>query len=99
MATPSGTDAAWGVLLAPNSVKSLHMYPFEKRTLAEQLSVKELGPDRPEVNFTQQAVEKERTYKRSFSRDWFYRKSWLSSCGHANAVFCFPCLLFRTSAG
>jgi hypothetical protein len=86
-----------GIELAPNSVKSLHLYPFERRTLAEKLVVKELGPDKPDVNITQQAREKEKTYKRTFSRGWFDRKAWLTSCGYANAIFCFPCLLFKTS--
>ena len=33
--------------------------------------VKELGAEKPEVNVTQQAREKDRAYKRSFSRVWF----------------------------
>ncbi|KAG1924938.1 zinc finger MYM-type protein [Pimephales promelas] len=87
-----------GIDLAPNAVKSLQLYPFERRTLAEKLVVKELGPDKPDVNISQQAREKEKTYKRTFSRGWFDRKSWLTSCGYTNALFCFPCLLFKTSA-
>ena len=66
--TSSGTNVVVGVQLAPNSVKSLHLYPFERRTLAEKLIVKELGPDKPEVQITQQAREKEKTYKRTFSQ-------------------------------
>ncbi len=31
----------------PNSVQSLLQCPFERRTLAEKLKVKELGPDQP----------------------------------------------------
>ncbi len=31
----------------PNSVQSLFQCPFERRTLAEKLKVKELGPDQP----------------------------------------------------
>ncbi|KAK0142686.1 Zinc finger MYM-type protein 1 [Merluccius polli] len=98
MATSTDTNIVVGVQLAPNSVKSLQRYPFERRTLAEKLHVKKLGPDKPEVQITQQAREKEKTYKRTFSRGWFDRKAWLTSCGYANAIFCFPCLLFKTSA-
>ncbi|XP_030212392.1 zinc finger MYM-type protein 1 isoform X1 [Gadus morhua] len=98
MATSStATTVSLGVQLAPNSVKSLLMNPFEGRTFAEKLQVKELGPDKPEVNITQQSREKDRAYKRSFSRGWFDRKSWLTSCGYANAIFCFPCILFKTT--
>ncbi len=32
----------------PNSVQSLLQYPFERRSLAEKLKVKELGPDQPD---------------------------------------------------
>ncbi len=32
----------------PNSVQSLLQCPFERRTLAEKLKVKELGPDQPD---------------------------------------------------
>ncbi len=32
----------------PNSVQSLLQCPFERRTLAEQLKVKGLGPDQPD---------------------------------------------------
>ena len=67
MATSSGTNVVVGVQLAPNSVKSLHLYPFERRTLAEKLIVKELGPDKPEVQITQQAQEKEKTYREPFA--------------------------------
>ncbi len=32
----------------PNSVQSLLQCPFERRTLAEKLKAKELGPDQPD---------------------------------------------------
>ena len=68
MATLStATSVSLWVQLAPNSVKSLLMNPFERRTFA----VKELGAEKPEVNVTQQAREKDRAYNRSFSRVWF----------------------------
>ncbi len=35
----------------PNSVQSLLQRPFERRTLAEQLKVKELGPERSACRF------------------------------------------------
>ena len=72
MATLSvATTVSLRVQLAPISVKSLLMNPFERRIFAEKLQVKELGAEKPEVNVTQQAREKDRAYKRSFSRVWF----------------------------
>ncbi|XP_042073593.1 zinc finger MYM-type protein 1-like [Haplochromis burtoni] len=80
----------------PNSVRSLLTYPFARRTMAEKLQVKELGPDKPEIQLTQATKEKSKAYNRTFCRSWFQRKSWLTGCGTANALFCFPCILFKS---
>ncbi|XP_068431873.1 zinc finger MYM-type protein 1-like [Clinocottus analis] len=81
-----------------NSVKSLLQYPFERRTLAEKLLVKHLGPDQPsDLNIKQQTGVNGKLHMRSFRKDWYTRKPWLAGCSHANAVFCFPCLLFKST--
>ncbi len=46
----------------PNSVQSLLQCPFERRTLAEKLKVKELGPDQPDLLIRQQTSEKGKKY-------------------------------------
>lgn len=94
----AAASSSTGVQLPPNSVRHLQRYPLERRTFAEKLLVKQLGPDKPEVKISQPAKEKEKTYTRSFNRGWFDRKARLTGCGYANAVFCFPCLVFKTSA-
>jgi len=76
--------------LSPNLVKSLFMYPFARWTTEEKLLVKNLGPDKPEINISQQIKVKDKCYKQSFCRSWFNRKTWLAGCGAANALFCFP---------
>lgn len=91
MAVTTGVQAQ----LPPNSVKLL-MYPFARRTTEEKLLVKELGPDKPEMNISQQTKEKDKLYKQSFCLSWLNRKTWLAGCGAANALFCFPCILFRS---
>ncbi|XP_070400169.1 uncharacterized protein [Nothobranchius furzeri] len=80
-----------------NSVRSLLQYPFERRTMVEKLNVKELGPDQPDVKISQQEKERGKLYTLGFSRNWYTRKAWLSGCNQANALFCFPCLLFKTA--
>lgn len=60
------------------------------------MRVKELGPDKPNLVMSQQSKEKNKSYNRSFCRSWFERKSWLTGCGEANALFCFPCILFKS---
>ncbi|KAM4567259.1 zinc finger MYM-type protein 1-like isoform 2-T3 [Odontesthes bonariensis] len=82
---------------SPNAVRSLLQDPFEKRTLMEKLRVKELGPDQPDLAIKQPASERGKQYVRGFSRNWYTRKAWLAGCSHANAVFCFPCMLYKTN--
>jgi len=79
-----------------NSVKSLLMHPFARHTTEEKLLVKNLGSNKPEINISQQITVKDQCYKWSFCRSWFNRKTWLAGCGAANALFCFPCILFRS---
>ncbi|KAL3058069.1 hypothetical protein OYC64_010285 [Pagothenia borchgrevinki] len=81
----------------PNSVKSLIQEPFERRSLADRLQVKELGPDQTDIVIKQQDSEKGKPYVRGLSRSWYTRKAWLAECSHANALFCFPCLVFKTT--
>lgn len=79
------------------TVQSLLQNQFERRPLAEKLKIKETGPDQPKINIRQQVKDKEASYTRGFWRTWYTRKPWLTGCGVANALFCFPCLLFKTS--
>ena len=82
----------------PNSIKSLLQDPFEGRTLADKLQVKQLGPDQPPgLSIKQQTGVKGKPHMRSFCTDWYTRKAWLAGCSHANAVFCFPCVLFKST--
>ncbi|XP_013882550.1 zinc finger MYM-type protein 1 [Austrofundulus limnaeus] len=80
-----------------NTVKSLIVKPFKSRTHEEKVKVKELGPDRPDIKLEQQTTDRGRSYTRTFSRTWFSIKPWLTACSEANALFCFPCLLFKSS--
>ncbi|XP_037334942.2 zinc finger MYM-type protein 1-like [Pungitius pungitius] len=64
--------------------------------MAEKLLVKELGPDRPPLTIKQiTRDDKGKSHTRSFSSDWYGRKTWLAGSAHVNALFCFPCLLFK----
>ena len=79
----------------PDSVKSVLLEPFERRTLVDKLQVKEPGPDQPDLVIKQQAGEEGKKYIRGFGRSWYTRKTWLAGCRHA--LFSFPCLLFETT--
>ena len=60
--------------------------------------MKELGPDQTDIVIKQQDSEKGKPYVRGLSRSWYTRQAWLAECSHANALFCFPCLVFKTDA-
>ena len=73
---------ASGVAPVINSVKFLKKKTFERLKLEEKIAIKQLGPDRPDINIIQPMVRKEK---------------WLCGCSKKNTVFCFPCLLFGAS--
>ena len=81
-----------------NSVLYLLKNFLERRTLVglDKIKIKELGPDQPDIQITQQAKEKGKIYTRSFSRNWYNKQAWLAGWSHVHALFCFPCLLFKT---
>ncbi|XP_061559344.1 uncharacterized protein LOC133416454 [Phycodurus eques] len=81
-----------------NSVKSLKAAPFERRTFQQKLDVKESGPDQPNIKIKQKSKDRGREYTKSFFKSWFSNRAWLAACSETNALFCFPCLLFPTSA-
>ncbi|KAJ8280031.1 hypothetical protein COCON_G00070970 [Conger conger] len=93
----TSTVSQAGVDLKDNSIKSLKQTPFPWRPLRDRLKVKELGPDRPDLNLKQQSGCRGRQYTRTFSRSWYDKKAWLAGCGESNALYCFPCLLFQTA--
>lgn len=91
MATTSGIAG-----VKENSVVSLQKHPFTRRSLPEKKRIKELGPDRPDLQLQQQAGDRGRAYTRGFSRSCYDKRSWLAGCGVSNSFYCFPCLLFQS---
>src|SRR4029434_597074 len=78
--------------LTENSVASLCETPFNRRLDVDKKRVKDLGPDRPDLNIQQQTTDS----TRSFSSSLYARRSWLAGCSLSDAFFCFPCLLFQS---
>ena len=68
-----------------NSIVSLRELPFSRRSNADKLAVKELGPPRPNLNIKQVSTKAGKTYSRGFSRSWYERKTWLAGCEVAKA--------------
>src|SRR4029434_8004128 len=78
-----------------NSILSLKETPFGRRNNEDKLATIQLGPPRPNITIKQVATKNGKSYTRGFSKNWYQRKSWLAGCEVANAVFCYPCLLFH----
>ena len=81
---------------AENSVFSLQEHPFTRRPLEEKKRIKELGPDRPDLNIHQQASDRGRAYNWGFNHSCYDKRSWLAGCAISKAFYCFPCLLFQS---
>ncbi|XP_040195568.1 uncharacterized protein LOC120928571 [Rana temporaria] len=80
-----------------NSVLSLKQLPFTRRPDEEKKRIKELEPDRPNLQINQQSSDRGRVYTRSFSPANYQTRSWLAGCDVSHAFYCFPCLLFESS--
>nr|XP_060615458.1 uncharacterized protein LOC132765241 isoform X1 [Anolis sagrei ordinatus]XP_060615459.1 uncharacterized protein LOC132765241 isoform X1 [Anolis sagrei ordinatus]XP_060615460.1 uncharacterized protein LOC132765241 isoform X1 [Anolis sagrei ordinatus] len=76
-----------------NSVEALQQTPFWRRSLADQLQVIEMGPERPPLMLQQSGCDRGKEYTRRFSAKWYDRKEWLCGSAAKDALFCFPCLL------
>lgn len=82
-----------------NSIVSLKEIPFSRRSNQDKLSIKELGPPRPNLKIKQVSTKGGKSYNRGFSRNWYERIKWLAGCEVANALFCYPCILFHPENG
>lgn len=75
-----------------NSVISLRELPFIRQSNVNKLSIIELGPPRPNLIIKQVSTRVGKTYSRGFCWSWHDRKTWLSECEVANALFCHLCM-------
>ncbi|XP_067249008.1 zinc finger MYM-type protein 1-like isoform X2 [Chanodichthys erythropterus] len=95
----TGTDqcgSKHNIQMKENSVLSLQTYPFTSRSHKEKKRIKELGPDRPNLQIQQQSNNRGRAYTRGFTTTSYGKWSWLTGCDVSHAFFCFPCLLFQS---
>ncbi|XP_077331409.1 zinc finger MYM-type protein 1-like [Lithobates pipiens] len=82
--------------MTENSVPSLKLFPFTRRTDEEKMRLKELGPYQPKLQIQQRSSDRGRVYTRSFSTTSYNKWSWLAGCDVTHAYYCFPCLLFQS---
>jgi len=77
-----------------NSVDFLLINNFSKLRFEEQLQVKTLGRQIPDIKNI--SIPGKNT-NRSFNPDWFHRKEWLTASSTTGLLYCFPCILFEKS--
>ncbi len=68
-----------------NSVKNLRARDPAKIPFAERLEIKQLGPERPDIQSNSNS---------RFTSYWYTKHDWITGCSETNKVYCFPCLLF-----
>ena len=74
-----------------NEVDYLVSVRFSTLSIEQKLEIKRLGPHRPDdLTICQAGKDKTRT----FNKEWFKRKLWLTGSSSKKALYCFPCLLF-----
>jgi hypothetical protein len=82
-----------------NSVNSLLEKPYYTLSLEEKIEIKRLGGPVPKLEINQQVKSKSRgTSVQHFNVETYTKHGWLCGCSIRNLLFCFPCLLFSTSA-
>ncbi|XP_060951206.1 zinc finger MYM-type protein 1-like [Limanda limanda] len=89
--TCDGKYKSMGLSHTTNNVDYLLKVRFSRLPLEEKLEIKRLGPHRPQDLVLLQPSGK---MTRTFKREWFERKTWLTASTTKRALFCFPCLLF-----
>lgn len=59
-------------------------------TFDDKLKIKNLGPDQPNIRI----IQSDKKVNRTFNKDWYNKKLWLTASVLKKSLFCFPCLLF-----
>lgn len=75
-------------------VKYLQGINFSLLTLSEKIDIKIKGRPTPVLSLEENAKSRSYEYTRRFNKGVYEKHDWLCGCDEANALFCFPCLLF-----
>ena len=70
------------------SIRLFHL-PFNHKLL-----IKEAGRPTPDIFIQKKSNCRKKMYNRTFNRFLCDKTSWLCGCDAANALLCYPCLLF-----
>ncbi|KAH1013562.1 uncharacterized protein LOC109537258 [Dendroctonus ponderosae] len=77
-----------------NKVSFLLVNKFSQFCLEDQLKIKALGRDTPELNITKSCANEKSARFRKFNPALYAKNAWLCGCDVSNRMYCFPCLLY-----
>ena len=80
------------------TVSYLKSIRFSCLSLNQKLSIKETRRPTPNIFIQQKCNSRKKIYTRTFNRSLYDKTPWLCGCDAANALFCYPCLLFGGDA-
>ncbi|KAL1491330.1 hypothetical protein ABEB36_011941 [Hypothenemus hampei] len=80
-----------------NKVSFLLNNKFTQFCTDDQLKIKALGRDMPDLNITKYSLsqnDKGTPRSRKFNRTLYAKNSWICGCEETNKMYCFPCVLY-----
>lgn len=79
--------------------KSQNNHETTDRSANNDSAIEDLGVDLPkQVHLNKYPVKDYGSQKRSFSSNWYKNRPWLEYLVKRDAVFCFPCRKFKSTA-
>lgn len=77
-----------------NKVSFLLKNKFTQFSLEDQLKIKALGRETPELNITKSFSHEKSARSRKFNSSLYAKNNWLCGCEVSNRMYCFPCVLY-----
>lgn len=76
-----------------NKVSFLLKNKFTQFCIEDQLKIKALGRELPDLNITKSQNDKS-SRSRKFNRTLYSKNNWICGCEITNKMYCFPCVLY-----
>lgn len=77
-----------------NKVSFLLKNKFSQFCLEDQLKIKALGREMPDLNITKQTQSDKNSRSRKFNPVLYNKNNWICGCDVTNRMYCFPCVLY-----
>ncbi|XP_066261533.1 zinc finger MYM-type protein 1-like [Euwallacea similis] len=77
-----------------NKVSFLLINKFTQFCVEDQLKIKALGRDTPDLNITKATQSDKINRSRKFNPVLYNKSNWICGCAITNKMYCFPCVLY-----